>query len=253
MKTITFLIFLSFLLLGYSPSQRITLHLMGDSTCAIKAERKRPETGWGEKLAQFFNNYVTVKNYAQNGRSTRTFIEEHRWDSVCNSLKSGDYVLIQFGHNDEMPEKTSYTSPEEFANNLKRFVSETRLKGAVPVLLTPICRRRFTDGNFYDTHGKYSAIVRKVAKETDAALIDMHTISMAILVQYGEDESAKLFLHCTAGDCQNYPKGIEDNTHLNDIGATVMAEALSKAIANQDIILKSHLIILRKNDNNKKQ
>lgn len=229
---------------GCQPQRQITLHLIGDSTCAPKAENKRPETGWGEKLALFFDRNTTIKNYAKNGRSTRTFIEEHLWDTVYINLKRGDYVFIQFGHNDEVPEKTSYTKPEDFVANLTRFITDTRSKEAVPILLTPVCRRRFDEnGNFYDTHGKYSAITRQVAKETGAALIDMHTISMAILVQYGEKESAKLFLHCAPGECPNYPNGTEDNTHFNDHGATITADMLSKAISSQKIALKNHLLI----------
>ena len=224
--------------------QKITLHLIGDSTCAQKEENKRPETGWGEKFEQFFDDKVEVKNYAKNGRSSRTFIEEQLWDSVFHNLKIGDYVFIQFGHNDEVPEKTSYTTPEDFQANLRRFIEESRARGAYPILMTPMCRRRFDkDGNFYDTHGRYATLTRTVAREAGVTLIDMHAISMAILVQYGETESAKLFLNCAIGDCPNYPKGIEDNTHLNDNGAFVMARAVAKAISDQGIALKSRLVI----------
>ncbi len=221
---------------------QITLRLIGDSTCAHKAENRRPETGWGEKFEQFFDPNVVVKNYAKNGRSTRTFIEENRWDSVYSELRSGDYVFIEFAHNDEVKTKASYTAPEDFKANLKHFISDTRSKGAHPVLLTPVCRRRFDeDGNFFDTHGRYAALTRQVAKETDATLIDMHTISMAILVQYGKEESTKLFLHCTPQECPNYPDGITDDTHFSDFGATVMAEALAKAIADSDLPLKGNV------------
>ena len=104
-------------------------------------------------------------------------------------------------------------------------------------------RRRFDEqGNFFDTHGEYGGYVRQVAKETGVAFIDMQTVSMAILVQYGKEESAKLFLHCAQGECSNYPEGIADDTHFNDLGATVMAEALSKAIADANIPLKDHIL-----------
>ena len=94
-----------FLFLGGKSQHGITLHLIGDSTCASKASNRRPETGWGEKFGQLFDRNIQVRNYAQNGRSTRTFIEEHRWDSTLAALKAGDYVFIQFGHNDEVPTK----------------------------------------------------------------------------------------------------------------------------------------------------
>lgn len=232
-----------FLFPGFQPQDTITLHLIGDSTCASKAEDRRPETGWGEKFEQYFDETIEVRNYARNGRSSRTFIEENLWDTVHNAVGSGDYVFIQFGHNDEVPSKKSYTPPEDFKANLKRFISETRAKEATPVLLTPVSRRRFDDaGNFFDTHGEYATLVRQVAKETGSPFIDMHTISMSILVQYGKRESTKLFLHCAEGECPNYPKGITDDTHFNDFGATVMAEALSRAIMTSDIPLKNYLM-----------
>lgn len=242
MNRLAIVFLLVLLLLGCKSQQHLTLHLIGDSTCAPKADNRLPETGWGEKFEQFFKNYVEVKNYARNGRSSRTFIEEDRWDSVCSALKKGDYVFIQFGHNDEVPAKASYTSPEDFKANLKQFISDTRSKGAFPVLLTPVCRRRFDeDGNFYDTHGQYSALTRQVAKETQSALIDMHTISIAILVKYGKEKSKELFLHCIPGECPNYPEGITDDTHFNDFGAIVMAEALAKALLHSEISLKRHI------------
>ena len=244
MKKLNLLLFLILSLSGCVPRHQITLYLIGDSTCAQKAENRRPETGWGEKFEQFLSNNVVVQNNAKGGRSTRTFIEENYWDSVYSKLRSGDYVFIQFGHNDEVKSKASYTTPEDFKTNLKRFISDTRSKGAHPILLTPICRRRFDDdSNFYDTHGQYAALTRQVAMETGAILIDMHTISMAILVQFGKEESTRLFLHCEPGECPNYPNGIADDTHFNDFGATVMAEALAKAIANMDLPLKRYVKI----------
>ncbi|MEB2774673.1 rhamnogalacturonan acetylesterase [Algoriphagus sp. D3-2-R+10] len=240
------IVLLSIVLTCCQPRDKITLNLIGDSTCAPKEENKRPETGWGEKFEQFFDQNVIVRNHAVNGRSTRTFIEENRWDSVYSKLGKGDYVFIQFGHNDEILTKASYSTPEDYKTNLKRFISETLSKEAHPVLLTPVCRRRFDDeGNFFDTHGQYASLVRLVARETGVTLIDMHTISMAILVQYGQKESEKLFLHCAPNECPNYSKGIVDDTHFSDLGATVMAEALAKAIADTDLALKKNKQINR--------
>lgn len=217
--------------------------MIGDSTCANKIESRRPETGWGEKFGQFFDESVKVQNHAKNGRSTRTFIEEQLWDSVYSKLRSGDFVFIQFAHNDEVESKTSYTTPDDFNTNLRRFILEASSQGAHPVLLTPVCRRRFdSDGNFFDTHGQYAALTRQVAMETSTTLVDMHTITMAIMVQYGKAESSKLFLHCDPGECPNFPNGTEDNTHFNDFGATVMAEALAHAIYDSNISLKKNVL-----------
>ena len=241
MKSLLTLLVLLFL--DCQTQEKITLHLIGDSTCAPKADNRRPETGWGEKFEDFFNQNVQVRNYARNGRSTRTFIEEHRWDSTLAALKAGDYVFIQFGHNDEVPTKKSYTTPDDFKANLKRFILDTRAREAIPVLLTPVSRRRFDEqGNFFDTHGEYGSYVRQVAEETSVAFIDMQILSMAIIVRYGKKESTKLFLHCSEGECSNYPKGIIDDTHFSDFGATVMAEALSKALVDTNMPLKHYLL-----------
>ena len=212
---------------------RITLHLAGDSTMADKLKEKRPETGWGERLQQFFHgDRVWVANHAQNGRSTRTFISEGRWDGLMAEVKAGDYVFIQFGHNDESKDKVDrYTPPEDFKRNLGRFVAEVRAKGATPVLLTPVMRRRFdAAGALQDTHGEYPDLVRSVAAETGTALIDMHRATSSVLAGRGREGSRNLFLQLKPGEDPNYPDGIEDNTHSSPAGATVNAGLVAEGI-----------------------
>ena len=207
-------------------STTITVYLAGDSTMAQKLPEKRPETGWGEMLGSFFqDSKVTIDNRAQNGRSTRTFIGEQRWQAIVERLEEGDYVFIQFGHNDESKEKVDrYTPPADYRRNLVRFITEVRARKAFPVLLTPLMRRRFDkDGKLQDTHGEYPDIVRSVAMEYRVPLIDMHRGSAKILEQYGPEESRKLFLQLQPNENPNYPKGIEDNTHFSPVGAEVMA------------------------------
>ena len=207
-------------------NEPVTVFIAGDSTAANKAENKRPETGWGEQLQKRFDEKkVRVDNHAANGRSTRTFISEGRWQTLIDKVKVGDYVLIQFGHNDESPQKVNaYTPPDDFRHNLERFVAEVRAKKATPVLLTPVMRRRFDkDGKFYDTHGDYPDLTRRVAAEQKVALIDMHRMSEKVLVKYGPEESRKLFLQLKAGENPNYPEGVEDNTHFSPLGADIMA------------------------------
>src|ERR1043165_1614292 len=150
---VTVLIFFS-AMISVSAQSRVTVFLAGDSTCAIKQPDKRPETGWGEMLRKYFKD-VTVKidNRALNGRSTKSFIAEGHWQRLVDDLKKGDYVFIQFGHNDESKSKGDrYATPDEFHSNLARFVSDVRGKGGNPVLLTPVSRRSFDKyGKFYDT------------------------------------------------------------------------------------------------------
>jgi lysophospholipase L1-like esterase len=222
----------------------IRVYLAGDSTMARKLPEKRPETGWGEALQLFFNEAkVRIDNHAQNGRSTRTFIEEKRWQTIVDKLKAGDYVFIQFGHNDASKEKVDrYTPPADYRRNLIRFISDVRAKKAVPVLLTPVMRRRFDkDGQFRDSHGEYPDIVRAVATENKVALIDMHRKSEVVIGQYGVEPSRKLFLQLKPDENPNYPKGIEDNTHFSPLGAGIMASLAVDGIREQKLGLAKYL------------
>lgn len=220
-----------------------TIYLAGDSTMAEKLPEKRPETGWGMEFQTFFDEYVTVANHAKNGRSTRTFIEEGRWDSIMNLVQPGDYVFIQFGHNDQSKHKVDrYTPPEGYYNNLCRFVDETRAKNATPVLLTPVMRRRFNDkGEFYDVHGEYPDLVRKAAQVKGVQLLDMHAASGKLLIELGEEQSKSLFLIADSGVWQNYPAGINDNTHFNIEGAREMAGLAIEEIKNSKLKIKRNL------------
>ena len=246
MKTFKFaiaLLALSLLAPSAQAKEPVTVFIAGDSTAANKAENKRPETGWGEQLQKRFDEkHVRIDNRAANGRSTKTFIAEGRWQALLDSVKAGDYVLIQFGHNDQPKEKKSHTPPEDFRKNLERFVSEVRAKKATPVLLTPVMRRRFDDkGVFYDTHADYPDIVRGVAAERKVALVDMHRMSEKVLVQYGPEESRKLFLQLKEGESPNYPKGVEDNTHFSPLGADIMAGLAVEGFREQKLGLVKFL------------
>lgn len=215
-----------------------TVWLIGDSTMAAKAPEKYPETGWGVPFSKFFNKSIKVENHAQNGRSTKSFIAEGRWKSVYRQLKNGDYVFIQFGHNDEKVEKPEVgTSLAVFKDNLAKMVDETRRKQAIPVLLTPIARRNFVNGKLQDTHGGYPAAMRTVADSLDVALIDMTKKSEKLLSTMGDIMSKQFFLHLPAGDSL-YPEGVEDNTHLNVKGA----EAIASLVLEGMIALKLDLI-----------
>lgn len=222
---------------------RVTIFLAGDSTAAAKLSEKRPETGWGEMLGKFFDENVVIENRAMNGRSTKTFISENRWQAIIDNLKKGDYVFVQFGHNDSAKEKGErYTPPEDYRKNLIRFIEETRAKKANIVLLTPVMRRRFDkDGKFYDTHGEYPEIVRAVAKEYKVPLIDIHRKSEKLLVGLGEENSKKLFLILKEGESPNYPKGLDDNTHFNPQGAEEMARLVVEGIRETKIGLRKYL------------
>lgn len=206
-----------------------------------KLPEKRPETGWGEQLNDFFKKGIQIENHAKNGRSSKSFITEKRWETVHEKLISGDVVFIQFGHNDPK-EDHRFSTPEQYGENLLKFISETREKKATPVLLTPVVRRRFDEnGKFYDIHGDYPAVVRKLAKEHSVSLIDMHKLSEQELMRLGESESKSLFLILEKGAHPNYPDGLDDNTHFSPKGAKIMAGLATEAIRKSDIDIREYL------------
>lgn len=241
-RTIIFLLLFSAVAFAGDP---ITVYLAGDSTCASKQADKRPETGWGEMLgAHFKDGKVKIDNRAMNGRSTKTFISEGRWQAIVDALKKGDYVFIQFGHNDSSKDKGErYTPPEDYRKNLVRFIEDVRGKGATPVLLTPVMRRRFNEkGEFYDTHGEYPEIVREVAREYKVKLLDIHRESEGLIKMYGLERSKKLFLQLKPGENPNYPNGIEDNTHFSPEGAEAVAQLVADEIYRRKLPLRKYTV-----------
>jgi lysophospholipase L1-like esterase len=226
------------------PPASIKIYLAGDSTIANKEVIAYPETGWGMPFTYFFDRSVTVDNRARNGRSTRTFISEGLWQSIVDSLKPGDYVFIQFGHNDEVKEKVDrYTTPDEYKTNLVRFIAETRSKKANPVLLTPVTRRKFDSaGHVAQTHEVYSALVRSVAAEQNVPLIDLDAKSQVLLQQYGPENSKLLFNWLEPGEHPNYPTGREDNTHFNELGARRIAELVVAEIKALHLELADRIV-----------
>ena len=233
------IVFMSFLL----PQQHITVYLAGDSTMADKEVKTYPETGWGMPFHNFFDQSVTVKNIAKNGRSTKSFIAEGLWNQITDNLNPGDYVLIQFGHNDEVPTKKTYTTEAEFKANLIRFITETKAKNASPILITPVARRKFgTDGNIQGTHEVYSAIVRTVAAEQNVPLIDLDKQSQALLQKFGPENSKLLYNHLDVGENPNYPEGHTDDTHFNELGARKMAQIVLNDIKTLNLDLANHIV-----------
>ncbi|MFT3935692.1 MAG: rhamnogalacturonan acetylesterase [Chitinophagaceae bacterium] len=222
---------------------KMKIYLVGDSTMSIKAVSAYPETGWGMPFTAFFDSTVQVVNTAQNGRSTRSFIEEKRWQQIMDNLAAGDYVYVQFGHNDEIKEKKTYTTPDEFKTNLRRYVSDTRSKGAFPVLITPVARRRFdANGQIVDTHVPYASYVMEIAKETNTPLIDLNKTSMALLQSFGVENSKLLFNHLQPGEHPNYPKGKEDDTHFNELGARKMAQLVLQEIKTLNLPVADKIV-----------
>ena len=232
--------FLGFML---QPKKNIKIFMAGDSTMSVKEVKAYPETGWGMPFVNFWDSTVTVVNRARNGRSTRTFITEGLWKSITDEMTEGDYVFIQFGHNDEVATKASATKPDEFKVNLIKYITDTRDKKGIPILLTPMARRSFdSTGKIISTHEQYANIVREVAKETKVLFIDMDKKSQELLQQLGVDDSKYLFNHLKAGEHPNYPDGKEDNTHFSELGARKLAEIVLAEIRNLKIDLVERIV-----------
>lgn len=232
-----------FSLMAFTPNEKPVVYLVGDSTMSDKRISSYPETGWGMPFQYYLNDEIEVENHARNGRSTRTFIEEGRWETIKETLKEGDFVLVQFGHNDEVPTKSRYTPPEEYQKFLRQYIEETRMVGAHPILLTPITRRQFNDeGKVKETHEQYSALMREVAETEQVPLIDMDRKSQAMLTKIGEEKSTLLFLQLEPGQNPNYPDGVTDNTHFSETGARMMAELVLQGLQELDHELANYIV-----------
>ncbi|ANU56518.1 pectinesterase family protein [Bacteroides caecimuris] len=236
----------------------VTIFMIGDSTMANKKlDGGNPERGWGMVLPGFFSEDIKIDNHAANGRSSKSFISEGRWAKVISKVKKGDYVFIQFGHNDEKADSIRHTEPgTTFDDNLRRYVNETRAKGGIPVLFNSIVRRNFvqpkdasitkdirrTPGEkeqpkegtvLFDTHGAYLDSPRNVAKELGVVFVDMNKITHDLVQELGPVESKKLFMFVAPNQIPAFPKGREDNTHLNVYGARTIAGLAVDAIGKE--------------------
>ncbi|MDL2255646.1 pectinesterase family protein [Parabacteroides sp. OttesenSCG-928-K15] len=226
MKQLIGCLLLSLSLLSFTTAPGITVFMIGDSTMADKdLAGGNPERGWGHVLPGFFSSEVKIDNYALNGRSTKSFIEEGHWVKVLDKIKPGDYLFIQFGHNDQKEDKIRHTDPgSSFDANLKRFITEARAKGAIPVLFTSIVRRHFdTDGQLTDTHGAYITATKRVAAETSTPLIDLNKLTHDWVQSLGDEASRKYFMWIPPQTLACCPEGKEDDTHLNVAGAKAVA------------------------------
>jgi lysophospholipase L1-like esterase len=245
LKKMTIVTFLLGLTSFITPPDKINIWLIGDSTVCTQPRDRSPVTGWGTPFADFFDSTVTVINRARGGRSTRTFIGEGLWKNVYDSLGKEDYVLMQFGHNDEAKEpqyRERYTPVPDYKINLKRFIEETRSKGAKPVLVTPVTRMSFDSlGNIRETHKEYTAAVFEVGKEMDVPVIDLDAKSRQLLQKLGPEISKMLFMQLDTMQNPHYPLGRKDNTHFNEYGARRMAEIVLEAIRDQKLELVNRI------------
>ena len=222
-----------------------TIHLMGDSTMADKdISGLNPERGWGMVFENFLDGRVRVINYAKNGRSCKTAIAEGIWDRVKANIRPGDYLFIEFGHNDQKPKGKGYAPAwTEWQDYLRLFIDTARELGATPVLLTPVARRHFYN-NVLDetTHGEYPASMRAVAAERGVPLIDMEQATIQWLKQAGDLASRPYFMWIEPGVCPAKPQGIQDNTHSTPLGARRNCDIVCDSIRVKLPEIAKHLV-----------
>lgn len=251
------------------PTDTVTVFMIGDSTMANKPlAKENQERGWGQMLPVYLQGKIKVDNHAVNGRSSKSFIDEGRWDKVMELIRPGDYVIIQFGHNDEKIKSADrYTVPGgTFDENLRRFVNDAKSKGATPILMNSIARRNFPPnagldiasesddkqkewkGKYpeegvilVDTHGAYLESPRNVAKETGITFIDMNKLTHKLVQELGPNSSRELFMWIPANTYEFCPKGKIDNTHLNVLGGLVVSRLAVNALAEQMPELRKYI------------
>jgi lysophospholipase L1-like esterase len=215
-------------------SKPIHIFMIGNSTMANKPLwNGNPEKGWGQVFPLYFKENVSINNFAVNGRSTKSFIDEGRWEAVKKQIEPGDYLFIEFGHNDAKKEdpKRFADAHTDYENNLEKFINEARAKGGIPVLFTPISRRKFdSTGYLVDTHGDYPAAMKEVAARLNVPLIDLHYKSMELLKKYGAENSKKLYLWIASGEYDSLKNGRQDDTHFSAVGAFRMCDLVIEEI-----------------------
>ena len=212
--------------------------IAGDSTASQYGPERAPREGWGQQLQTFLDDDAfVVRNHAQSGRSSRSFIDQGWFDGIAKELNQGDVLLIQFGHNDEkIEDPTRYNEPTQaFPQWLMRYITLAREKGATPILITPLARRKFDHGQLLDTHGLYSQAVRDLAKREQVGLIDLNADSMNWLRALGDVPSKDFFMHVPAQEQA-------DDTHLQHSGALAVACLVVAGWEQLDPTLKQDVI-----------
>jgi lysophospholipase L1-like esterase len=238
----------SFALMSFMQQPKpIRVYMIGDSTMSLYDKHQFPINGWGMPFANYFDNGIVIVNKAKPGRSTRTFLAENRWKPVADSLQTGDYVLMQFGHNDEgdsIKYKDRFTPVPDFKRNLIKFITETKAKNANPILITPVSRRNFDkDGKAKETHIAYTKAVFEIGDEYKVPIIDLDKKSRELIQQLGPERSKLLFMQLDSAEHPNYPVGRLDNTHFNDYGARKIAELVLNELKTQNSPLAAHIVI----------
>jgi len=231
---------------SHTNNNGITVYLAGDSTAADYSSSSAPRAGWGQVFNQYFDNTVVVKNEARSGRSSKSFIKEGRLKSILKQIEKGDYLFIQFGHNDEIKEDPNrFTRPySSYKRNLKQYIDGARAKQAIPVLVTPVERRSFTNqGIALNTHGEYPNAMKELGLEEHVPVIDLTAKSKKLFQELGPEKTKGVFLWLDARKNKNYPEGIQDNIHFQEAGAKKISQLVLEGVQELKLVpLRNHIM-----------
>lgn len=216
-----------------------TIFLCGNST--VVDQDNEPWASWGQMIPRFFTDQVCFANYAESGESSNTFIGANRLKKALSQMKAGDYIFVEFGHNDEKQKKPGCGAWGHFIYNLKIYIDEARARGAHPVLVTPTQRRNFKNGKLVDTHGEFPAAVKFLAEKTGTPLIDLQQMTTVLYEALGVEDSKKALVHYPAGTWPGQTKDFADNTHFNPYGAYQIAKCVIEGIKKANLPLTQFL------------
>ncbi len=211
-----------------------TIFWAGDSTVQYNGYETYPQTGIGQVFHLFVKPEVMVENHAKNGRSTKSFIDESRVAPIYDKIGEGDFLFVQFGHNDEKTEDPlRYTEPDgEFSVNLEKFANVARNKKAYPVFISPLTRRCFeADGHLgAGIHAPYVEAMRKTAERLKVPMVDLYAMSRALVEEAGTEKTKEWYMHLPAGAYASHPEGLSDNTHLQYAGAVAFGRLIARGL-----------------------
>ncbi|HKR28647.1 MAG TPA: rhamnogalacturonan acetylesterase [Acidobacteriaceae bacterium] len=222
-----------------APVQVPTVYLAGDST--VVDQDNEPWAAWGQMLPVFFNDRLAIANEAESGETIASFVSEHRFDKIFGNLRRGDYLLMQFAHNDQKPGRGFVPIPE-YKDLLRRYIGMARERGAHPMLVTSMNRRNFSaDGKIVPTLGDYPQAMREVASEERVPLIDLNAMSKTLFEAMGPEGTLRAFVHYSANTFPGQTEALADNTHFNSYGALELAKCVVQAIRDQHLPLAHYL------------
>jgi lysophospholipase L1-like esterase len=215
----------------------VTVFVAGDSTAATYAGYEAPRAGWGQALGEFLAKDVEVVNQAWSGASSKSFVEAGLLDELLEGIEPGDYLLVSFGHNDSKTDERGTDPYTTYQDYLELYIDGARERGAHPVLVTPVERRRFdAAGAVRTSHGQYPDAMRQLAEREDVPLVDLTALSLQRWAALGPVGTTEEFLHLAPGEHPNYPAGVVDNTHFQARGAIELARLVVRDLKDQRVL-----------------